>query len=38
MKHTIINVILFLAAIACVSCEDMLDFQPKDGSPAKFRV
>ena len=30
MKHTIINVILFLAAIACVSCEDMLDFQPKD--------
>lgn len=30
MKHTIINVILFLATIACVSCEDMLDFQPKD--------
>lgn len=30
MKHTIINVILCLAAIACVSCEDMLDFQPKD--------
>ena len=30
MKHTIINVILFLATIACVSCEDILDFQPKD--------
>lgn len=30
MKHTIINVILLLATIACVSCEDMLDFQPKD--------
>lgn len=30
MKHTIINVILFLATIACVSCEEMLDFQPKD--------
>ena len=30
MKHTTINVTLFLAAIACVSCEDMLDFQPKD--------
>ena len=30
MKHTIINVILLLATLACVSCEDMLDFQPKD--------
>lgn len=30
MKHTIINVLFLSAAIACISCEDMLDYQPKD--------
>lgn len=30
MKHTIINALFLSAAIACISCEDMLDYQPKD--------
>lgn len=30
MKHTIINTLFLSAAIACISCEDMLDYQPKD--------
>ena len=29
MKHTIINALFLSAAIACISCEDMLDYQPK---------
>lgn len=30
MKHTIINALFLSAAIACISCEEMLDYQPKD--------
>lgn len=30
MKHTIINALFLSAAITCISCEDMLDYQPKD--------
>ena len=30
MKHTISNALFLSAAIACISCEDMLDYQPKD--------
>ena len=30
MKHTIINALFLSAAIACISAEDMLDYQPKD--------
>ena len=30
MKHTIINALFPSAAIGCISCEDMLDYQPKD--------
>ena len=30
MKHTTINALFLSAAIACISCEDMLDYQPKD--------
>ena len=37
MKHTIINALFLSAAIACISCEDMLDYQPKDRlSPATY--
>ena len=30
MKTSIINALFLSAAIACISCEDMLDYQPKD--------
>ena len=30
MKQTIINALFLSAAVACASCEDMLDYQPKD--------